>query len=367
MSTYVFPELVYHIFFVFWIVYALLGFGLLIMNRESIIIQNRRPNLLLIDQLSVFINGFMCISVLESVMVFKMSYSCLLFQIVMGTSSVITLILLMARTTFVYSSLMPKTARFQFGMKYLTDYFWDDNHNLRKKVVIRSILFWVIVSTLNILIAGLYTNTLSKTVNNECSADTIIVLTLFNFVFMAALIFLSIQFLIYKVRDHIWMSYEFSLFSITLVICMIPYMYLNNGFDIYGIIIEAVVCSFYGLYFPLFAKWHHDRKIKRTISQTSLVNDQIMDLCKKFYCEENGLFVTQYEKYKQNVITADYLITMFIELNAPFELNINYDLRMSVLSSNEELRMIYLEQVHDHIKLIIRENILPYMEKDAVY
>ena len=89
-----------------------------------------------------------------------------------------------------------------------------------------------------------------------------------------------------------------------------------------------------------------------------------MKLCRQFYCEENGVFLENYEKFKQGLVTSDYLVTMFIDDGAPFELNINYSLKANVMNSTNVQREEYLNEVYGEIKLLVQLNILPYLENE---
>jgi len=86
-----------------------------------------------------------------------------------------------------------------------------------------------------------------------------------------------------------------------------------------------------------------------------------MELCRQFYCEENGIFLESYEKYKQKQVTSDYLITMFVEESSPFELNISSHLREHAIKCQAAERDQYLNKIHGEIKLIVQQNILPYL------
>ena len=104
------------------------------------------------------------------------------------------------------------------------------------------------------------------------------------------------------------------------------------------------------------------------MSKQSVESERIMELCRQFYCEENGIFLESYDKYKQKLVTADYLISTFIEEYAPFELNITFDLKSKVLSGVDDAEKdLYLKEVHGEIKLLVQLNILPYLNKDSSY
>ena len=90
-----------------------------------------------------------------------------------------------------------------------------------------------------------------------------------------------------------------------------------------------------------------------------------MELCRQFYCEENGIFLESYEKFKQGLATSEYLVTTFIEKGSPFELNITYELKMNVINNLGNQQEQYLAEVYGEIKLLVEQNILPYLESNS--
>ncbi len=344
------------------LLYALMGGFLFVFYRESIVIKNRQPELVIIEQLSAVLNALFCVIVfLPSV---DVVVNCEVMQMVFSVSTMISLILMLARMSFVYSCLMScKEDVYHFGLNKVSQVFWKE-HQLKKLNLFMIILVFVVASFMNIWIFDGITGIYSRPLSFHCPGESIMVLIYFNYFAIFLLCAFSIQFIRHRILDQIWMSIEVVSFTATLILVLCLYIIVNGRYDIYGVYLQSIITIFFGFYFPLMAHYKHVLKIKRSVSKASLLNDQVMELCRNFYCEENGIFLDNYEKYKQGMITSDYLITMFIEDSAPFELNINYTIKEAILKNNEEERKIHLEKAYQEIKLLIQTNILPYVKRN---
>eukprot|EP00834_Sanchytrium_tribonematis_P004496 NODE_224_length_12322_cov_0.795549.p13 type:complete len:146 gc:universal NODE_224_length_12322_cov_0.795549:10065-10502(+) len=128
------------------------------------------------------------------------------------------------------------------------------------------------------------------------------------------------------------------------------------------IFLECFIALFYALYFPLIMslKDKHIKKPDITFDNV-IFNTRLFEIAKQLHGEENMIFLQAIERYKSNIVTMDYLITMFMKPTSPFELNISHDLRNGILNSNGNQQLAYLDRICNEIKLLVDLNIMPYM------
>ena len=349
--------------------YVIAGLSLFIYNRKSIIIANRRPKMVVAEAMICTLNLMDSVVSSDSETVNSANgnkISCEFYQCAISVSVIISYSLMISRMTFVYNYLMKKEALSNYGLILLCNLIWDDRNKLKIKSQLILIASLVLMSWSNIFGFDLVTQQTYPDLN-KCSGLTgsMLFLSMFNILTFLLFLAFSIQFVRYRIIDQLWMSVEFVMFTFTVVIVYTGYHITVNYTNYYDVMILSWISLFYILYFPLFVLWRHNSIRKRTISKASLINNRVMELCRQFYCEENGIFLESYEKFRQNLVTSDYLVTMFIEDGAPFELNITYALKTNVINNMDSQRDQYLGEVYAEIKLLVQQNILPYLENES--
>ena len=349
--------------YIFNSLYAIIGLCLFTYNRKSIIIANRRPNMVIAEAIFCVLNLIISYVSLDAETGSRIS--CEFYQSAISVTVVISYSLMISRMTFVYSYLMKKESVSSYGLILLCNLIWNEHSKLRVKSQLILISTLILISWCNIFGYNLATQQSFPNLK-ECSGSmgSMMFLSLLNIVTFLFFIGFSIQFLRHKLIDKLWMSVEFVLFTFTVVIVNVSYHASINYSSYYDAMRLSWITIFFILYFPLIVIWRHNSILKRRNSKASLVNSRVMKLCRQFYCEENGVFLENYEKFKQGLVTSDYLVTMFIDDGAPFELNINYSLKANVMNSANVQREEYLNEVYGEIKLLVQLNILPYLENE---
>ena len=346
------------------LLYAFIGFGLFIYHKESMVIKNRLPNLVLIEASTMLANMIFTIDPGRET---DKYISCFVYQSLTSIITVSSLTLILCRMSFIYNYLMNPDLQKRFGLHLLCRLFWTDNKRLKTRNLIAVIFVSFLGAIANIYIYDAATEGSHEAeVVPKCQEIPILFQAVFNYISVALFILIAVQFIRYRIFDQIWMSSEFIIFLCVVVIESVIYVAIYGYIDSVQVRIESCICLTFSLYFPLIVHWRHTVKMQKTLSKTSLINSRIMELCRQFYCEENGIFLESYEKYKQGLITVDYLTTMFIENGSIFELNIPFNLKIKVLNGiiGTE-RDAALAEVYYEIKMLVQLNILPYLEKES--
>ena len=349
-----------HALTAFTLLYAFVGFFLFIYYRESIVIKNRNFKMILFEQVNIFIT--LMITVIFNYKFFDEYVSCEVYQIFLSCTSINAFLTLIARMSFTYNYLLKKELFNRFGLSMFCRIFWSANNSLKKKNVFAIVIIANMLNIGNIIGYDIYSNVYYRK-TTDCSGHSIYFITYFNYAILFLFLLYSAQFIRYRIKDEIWLSYELVLFTIGLILAIIvPYLVLSY-FGNWTVFCEAAVTLFFGLYFPIIVHIRHAHKLRTVSSKATLLSDIRMELCKKFYCEENALFLDSYELYTSGQYDEELLVQNYIVAGAPYELNISFDLRMSVLKSKGDQRKSNLKAVYDDIELLIQLNILPYMDK----
>ena len=336
-----------------------IGLVLFLLLKDSIIISNRQPRLVVIEVLFLLVNITASVIIQEPAVGTK--FSCELFHFLSTTTVAISLSLTLARMTFVYNYLM-KDSVLKYGLMPICKFLWTENRKLKGSNLFYLIFGLAVISAINIIVFDLITQQTYPELL-KCSTIPYIFMVLYTFSLFILFIVFSIQFIRLRIFDQIWMSYEFILFTFTSFIALLSYTIAMGRVDIIAVKILCWIGIFYLLYFPLVAHLRHTLKMRSRMSKTSLVDERVMELCRQFYCEENGLFLESFKKYELGLLTADYLIITFINVNSQFELNIDHALRSSTLTTIGKERDVHLKLIFDEIKLLVQTNVIPYLSK----
>ena len=298
-------------------------------------------------------------------------YQCIVVQSMDFVSLTIPSVLLCARVTYVYVHLMDSENINELGLMYLCRLFWK-NRGFKRNQAIIIIIILCVLGIGNALIYYSYNGGIIESQWPNCGNifRSIIVLPIIQVITGCMLLVFSIQFVRYQVLDQIKMSLELICFTISIWLCNITFAILQTvkktdliNLNSWNIFAQGIIAMFFGLYFPLFVViLHRNHRNNTDYSKIQLSDPRILASCRSFYCEENGLFVLDYIKYKEGLCPIEQLIARYIDFNSPYELNINYDLRVRVLNSDSSTRDMCLEQVYKEICDLLTTNVLPYID-----
>eukprot|EP00834_Sanchytrium_tribonematis_P007216 NODE_622_length_5328_cov_0.497609.p2 type:complete len:329 gc:universal NODE_622_length_5328_cov_0.497609:422-1408(+) len=300
---------------ILYLIYACIGLFFFIYFRNSITIRNRLPKLVLIESLLIILNG--SFSILNIHPFLGTRLSCEWFQFIASILGCVLLTFLMMRMSFVYQYLMNEVDIKSYdGLMLISKTFWDKHNNIRKWPIFIIFIVLLIANILNaILPTYAFQQQTGLTVYPfECLQNGVFFLTLYDSILMLLFLAYSFQFIRYRIFDQIYMSVELISFTFVLIGATIIYFALNMHIYIDAAILQCWIGLFFALYFPVLAYLNHMHMIHRELSKSvhSMIDEKLMSLCRQFYCEEIGIFLEAYEKYKVNNITIDYIITMFI-------------------------------------------------------
>ncbi len=343
----------------FTCVYFIVGMVLYIRNIDAIVIKNRLPKIVIMEQANVFI--VLIATLLPFIKEVHHHISCEMYQLVVSMSLSVIFILILVRMSFVYKYLMNKEDTQAIGLLLICKLFWDENNNIRTRSL-RNMIFVVnLICFLNIVIYDAVVKQYWHSLD-DCHGEAVLFITLFNYIVILLNILFTIQILRFKIRDKIWLSYEIVGYTIGLLSVILITQSLHGFVSTFTVYFESMIAIFFGLYFPFLAILNHKRHLRSNISRKSLINDEVKELCIKFYCEENALFIESYEKHLKGLLDVSYLVVMFIQSDAPLILNINYELRCKALSNDLEIQKLGLREIYNEINQLIRINILPYIK-----
>ncbi len=356
----------------FWLLptllYAFVGFFLFLYHRKSIVITNRQPKVVLIEQLSVFVWCVLCIFTFDPE--FAAILTCEYSESLISGLSLISISLMLARMSFVYKYLIHndvKRSKYNV-LSFISRIYWTKSNNLRKKRVFAGSVTLALLSVANVVFYHSVENiwNVGYPACNDFDGETYF--AEFTNIFMGiVLLAFTFELIRYKIKDQIGMTVEVIAYTLSISIVIVGYLALFGRFDHIMILLEGYVSLFYGLYFPVFIHWRHASvsNLEKSV-KISLTDLRVTKLCKEFYCEENSLFIEKYNEYCKKKVSYKYIIDMFIEEGSLNELNITSDTRESALLAKTEQEMKEaLMVVYEEIVLIIRQNILPYLANSS--
>ena len=234
----------------FWIIptviYALLGFGLFFAFRNSIVISNRRPYIVFVEQGSVFIWCILCAVTLSYGPSTQTNFNCEISESLITFFCLISVSLMTSRMSYVYRYLMDKDKLSKFGLKNIARIFWDVNNNFRLVFVTFGSVLIGLLSVSNVL--------LFHTVNKiwykaylACIPWTMetVFAEYMNGLLILILLMFTFQFIRYKIKDQIGMSIELISYTLTLSSVIILYLAIVGEFDHQLIFIEGLISILY--------------------------------------------------------------------------------------------------------------------------
>eukprot|EP00834_Sanchytrium_tribonematis_P006986 NODE_573_length_5876_cov_0.470833.p3 type:complete len:298 gc:universal NODE_573_length_5876_cov_0.470833:2928-3821(+) len=264
------------IYLTIFILFYALGFALFIAFRNSLIIKNRQPKLVIFENITISINGiFNIVIYFKSV---ERALSCETYQYLASVFGSVSLSLLVVRMSFVYQYLMKESdLRSYDGLLVISKWFWTRRGTLKKLNLCALISGISICSFIN---TGMFAWNNGKawgtTPLPNCLQSTIVFVTAYNILVQILFLAYSFQFIKFKIYDQILMSVELTCFTITLFFATIIYLLVTGRINADMVIMQTWICLCYGLYFPIFVIMKHKKKIKRQSSKMTLVDDKVI-------------------------------------------------------------------------------------------
>ena len=350
-----------------WIAYGI-GFTLFYKYKENIVIKNRRPGLVLIEQILVLIT-----SSIETLKFDDEAYKieCRYVSFPVSVLGIPQLAIVLTRITLVYAYLLKyKKGDYKFTFAQISVFFWDQDFRLKKKNVFCMTLTWCL-ATIAFNVYGYHVTNDHNTLNTFCDIFPQMITYIANYTVGILLIIVSIQVIRCKLTDNIGMAFELVSFTIS----VISFSIIVNIYNVvsvdkfafeYYVYTIALATLFFGIYFPLGVIWYNSIKIARYSPDSTDKLDKNIDwqpllkISIKFYCQENVQFCISYNQYLEGNLTFDDLAGLYLMHNSPLELNISYELRLKTMDPDK--RTEGLVEVYKHVLQIIRENLVPFLD-----
>ena len=316
-----------------------------IFNIKHIVIWNRRPFLVLVEQFTFF-GGFI------------LTYTtipCIVTESIVSITFPIVLI----RTSYSYQYLSDDGFWFNY-------FFWK-----RQKLKFRqAVLFIVIFTLLRALMPFTYMTIYeSKRIFNDCFnlRSDIIVTLLFSiptYIIFLILLFIVIQLMYKRIQDKIGLKFELCTGVFASLIIEVLFIVFSTAFKIDPIwndFIQVANLNFWSIPIPLLFAFRHNLKLKKIRLLGHHYNfNALLVKSRQFYCEENVLFLQAYFTYQEEPSDLLYhdIISLYVEEKSTHELNITEDHRNKALESPAGLDDIYNE-----IVLLIETNVAPFLSE----
>ena len=353
--------------FVFTIVYAGIGWILFCIHYDSIVIQNRRPKLVLLESISLCITELL--TLLWTNDWSRSLLPCYVIVPLVGCAASVTLMIVIARVTFVYKYLMKKSTNLNDYRARICDIFWDGTVFRRNRYIAITLGILSLSLLFNFGYFIIADDWSSGNSTKSCNLTPLRFSQFAEIVVQLNLAYVVADFIKHRIYDNIWMSAEMILFTLFGSTTLILSGYLEaigmNYIQIYP------QCSFYlfcDLYFPIIAHYWHKRNINKYIPKDSFTSSldisspALEETCKQFFCLENLIFLKYCKRYKENQVDFTQLCNLFFISDAAYELNIDYVEKANVLQSTQESREALLLDIEVEIATILRLNVLPYVK-----
>eukprot|EP00834_Sanchytrium_tribonematis_P000369 NODE_7_length_67686_cov_1.621421.p15 type:complete len:349 gc:universal NODE_7_length_67686_cov_1.621421:18730-17684(-) len=320
---------------------------LLVYNIKHIVIWNRRPFLVLLEQSTAMVWLIMT----------TFDFACTITMIA-GT---LTVSIALIRVTYIYQYLVTESPHLSSVCKI----FWIRNVLLLRNAIALPIILYIL-------------RLVEPTVYYFSSRDDAFIAScksLFNtkpfaLVFFIPLFFTQIIIILFsfmlvkkKVKDRIGLKIEFIGLSISTCLFTMFTITLNYGIQfqpLWSLVIHMINLHFWAAWIPLLFLLLHNIRAKKYIP----IHGQFFDfntlksLSRQFFCEENVKFLDKYEFYCESPSTSLYqdILNDFIRDDSPMQLNINEADKLAALDSPEGLVL-----VHEHISQLVQDNLIPYL------
>ena len=356
---------------VFIAVFSSVGLLLFYACRDSIVIKNRLPKLVYFETISTIFTGLLA-SIDNDVNVNKY-VPCWILYGIYGPVSLFSITLVVCRISYVYGYLVRSNSKIQ-----VRRVFWVNNTLQMRSIVI---VFVVLTAGTWANSFGFYisNNHWSPPVNSKSCPDPSLYFAQFLFmVFTICILYLAAMILYRRAFDKIGMSFELVGYGTSIFLLNIVFLLYSGNVTSFTVYLSCILNNFFSLYFPCLVFLRHKNKLgfkrmpslnkkKSLASSGMLLDDKVQLLCKHFLCEENGVFIKKFKEYKIGKLEFEVMRELFFVPSALFELNISHDLRTSLLASdNEDERQKVLEKIHQEVVQMVKDNILPYLDKEEL-
>eukprot|EP00834_Sanchytrium_tribonematis_P000366 NODE_7_length_67686_cov_1.621421.p12 type:complete len:382 gc:universal NODE_7_length_67686_cov_1.621421:19994-18849(-) len=326
----------------------------LIYNIQNIVIHNRKPYLVITEQISTLIWVIMLV----------LTIPCLFSQIF----TTVTVYFVYLRVMYTYQTIVPQTQNFSL-LHTICNIFWSRNRlNFRC-----AIFFMILLAILRIAQPLIYS---ISTGNNILLSSCPEVIELTDSVYTISgsiqtfiVIFLVCIFVTNMLcarNDKIGMKYEMTGFALTSVLIVFSNIVFNTVVHINPIInvaLHVFNLNFWGVIFPLIITFRLQMSSRRSLPIFGhLYNYSLLkDVSRQFFCEENILFLSAYDEYTKFPSAELYrdILDKYICKNAEFRVNIDENHRTKAIESPNGLYDVYLE-----VTLLVKDNLIPYLSQD---
>eukprot|EP00834_Sanchytrium_tribonematis_P003966 NODE_174_length_14184_cov_0.583671.p4 type:complete len:368 gc:universal NODE_174_length_14184_cov_0.583671:10663-11766(+) len=345
------------------------GFLMFYLMRHHIVIKYRRPELVLVEQIFLLITACLETTKMDTI---SQEIPCKSISIPVSICGLTSLAFIMARITYVYGYLVSEKEG-KISFQFMTRFFWDKEFKLKKLNFILLLGVWNVANIL-FNIFGYASIQENQTLDAICDRFPQTITYIANYLVGLFMILFSIQVIRLRVTDNIGMTYEFLSVTFFLIFCAV-FVEFYNGVNPsnkiayeYMVYTETMISMFFGLYFPMICLVFHKNKIQNyELMSCDKLNPNtnwtpILKTAQKFFCEENVLFCMRYFDYKEHKIGFENLNSQFLMESSPLELNISSEMRAKVQDAQERENAI--DEIYEHITLLIKDNIMPYLNKN---
>ena len=334
--------------------YALVGEILLYLNRKSVIIKYRKPQLAMLEAFFMMIVSM--IEVLDWPT--KAYLGCTRIDTISTVIGTWCVALTVTRYAYLYSTV--------FRNKPKGDNFWFHLSSvLVENSRIKTVALLSLISAMT-TISVTYSVLFYVITGESCGAKFTMVAIVLSYLGIICVFGFTVQLIKFKVKDKIGMSTELisNCASLFLIICVyyISKMFVS-GFD-WSTLAFCTTNMFFCLYFPNFKLIHYNMRRKRKTREnwsTVIIpgNFDLINICKIHLCEEMAHFIDKYNEYKKGNCTFDEIVNLFVISGSPFELNINSSSKIKMIKAGRgiviEEQELILDLVYIEVCIILKE------------
>ena len=303
----------FSIYVICYSIYVMIGFLCILYCFDNIVIRNRKPFLMSVEQISCWL----------FVVLLYFDMPCIIAQSV----SMIALSTALLRVLYLYQYLVPDL---QHPIKFICRIFWH-NHSFQSYNALIHMLLLEGTRIGYILIVSLLKN--PKLIGQPCVAaykDKCLarILSIPLYIVMTIIAIFAAALFVCNVNDKIGMKWEFGftgLSSILIIVISNVLVSFNLINLIWGLVAQAFFYHFWSTWLPLLFVYKHNKKRNMLISISGRQYDMdlLLHTSRRFFCQEIILFIDKYREYLNNSTEFLYraILEAFIKVDAPFELN----------------------------------------------
>ena len=325
-------------------IYVTIVVILIVHYLKHVILWKRKPYLILIELMALIVYFIFLYAELP----------CFIVQTVVLIPILITVL----RTTYMYQYLVSDNGVFKTFSKLL----WRNNALNSYKCIVFMCVIIVIRNVISI--SSLYCTNPSY-LKDPC---ILLIQNYQLYTFMSVPLYLTIiiqNVFLVKIYLNIakepnFMKTELCCTIISTTLCILIlniFIFRFNYNIIWNLFPLTIVSNFWTIWMPLWMISFETRP-SLILQSRSYDLEDLRNVSRQCYCEENILFIEMYLAYRANPSEELYrhIIFLFIGENAPHELNIDENHKEAILQSAQGMDIIY-----NHIIELIQGNLVPYL------